>query len=101
MAYQPDIQRRFLLSLGLLSAAALLLLALRVLLSGSSRYWFVPGNLALAWISLIFAWLLTKELKKRRWLSWQNLVLTFLWLVFLPNTWYVLTDFVHVYPNGE
>jgi len=23
------------------------------------------------------------------------------WLIFLPNTWYVLTDFVHVSTNGE
>jgi len=28
-------------------------------------------------------------------------LLTLLWLFFLPNSWYVLTDFIHVYPTGE
>jgi len=92
---------RYLASVGLLSAAAILLLAARVLLSGTVRYWFVPENLALAWIALFLAWLLAKELKNRRWLSWQNLGLTLLWLLFLPNTWYVLTDYIHIFPNGE
>jgi len=92
---------RYMISVGLLSAAAILLLAFRVLLTGTVRYWFVPENLALAWIALFLAWLLTKELKNRRWASWQNLGLTVLWLLFLPNTWYVLTDYIHIFPNGE
>lgn len=95
------LQRRFLWAVGLLSAADLLFLGLRVAITGSGRYWFVPENLALAWLSLGFVWLLVRDLKKRRWLSWQNLSLTALWLLFLPNTWYVLTDFIHVYPNAE
>jgi uncharacterized membrane protein len=101
MAHQSDLRRRYLLSVGLLSGASIFFLILRTLLSGTTRYWFIPENLALAWIGLFLAWLLTKELANRRWLSWQNFGLTFLWLVFLPNTWYVLTDFVHIYPNGE
>jgi uncharacterized membrane protein len=101
MPNQSDLRRRFLSAVGLLSAAVIFFLGLRTLLSGTTRYWFIPENLALAWISLFLAWLLTKELANRRWRSWQNLGLTFLWLIFLPNTWYVLTDFVHIYPTGE
>jgi uncharacterized membrane protein len=96
-----DLRGRYLASVGLLSAAAILLLGFRIVLSGTVRYWFVPENLALAWIALFLAWLLSKELKNRRWLSWQNLGLTVLWLLFLPNTWYVLTDYIHIFPNGE
>lgn len=55
----------------------------------------------LAWLGLVFGWLLIHQLKVTRWASWQNLCLSFLWLFFLPNTWYVLTDFIHVYPTGE
>jgi len=33
-------------------------------------------TMALAWIAIFLAWLLTKELKNRRWMSWQNLGLT-------------------------
>jgi len=96
-----DLRRRYLLAAGLLSGAAVSLLVLRILLTGSVRYWFVPENLALAWLSLVFAWWLSQRLNKHRWISWQNLGVTFLWLLFLPNTWYVLTDFIHIYPNGE
>jgi uncharacterized membrane protein len=92
---------RYLLSVGLLSAATIFLLAVRVLLSGTARYWFIPENLALAWASFLVAWIISRELTIRRWSSWQNQALTFLWVIVLPNAWYVLTDFVHIYPNGE
>jgi uncharacterized membrane protein len=95
------LRSRFLAAAGLLSGAAVVLLLFRILLTGSTRYWFIPENLALAWLSLVYAAALSKELKNRRWLSWQNLAITALWLLFVPNTWYVLTDFIHVYPNGE
>ena len=101
MRRHADLRDRYLASVGLLSAAAIILLGFRIVLSGTVRYWFVPENLALAWIALFLAWLLAKELKNRRWLSWQNLGLTVLWLLFLPNTWYVLTDYIHIFPNGE
>jgi uncharacterized membrane protein len=101
MRRQSDLKARYLISVGLLSAAAIFFLGFRVLLTGTVRYWFIPENLALAWIGLFLAWLLTKELKNRRWLSWQNLGLTALWLMFLPNTWYVLTDYIHIVPTAE
>lgn len=93
--------KRFVQAVAVLVAATLALLALRILVTGTTRYWFIPENLALAAISPAFAWLLTKELKNRRWLSWQNISISFLWLVFLPNSWYVLTDFIHIFPTGE
>ena len=101
MARAPDVKGRFFLAAGLLSVATIFLLSFRVLLSGTTRYWFIPENLLLAWVALFMAWLLCNNLNNQRWLSWKNLLLTFLWLIFLPNTWYVLTDFVHIYPNGE
>lgn len=97
----PETGKRFLLAAVLMSLADMALLGVRILITGTARYWFVPENLALAWLSLAFAWLLVMGLQRRRWLSWQGLGLTALWLLFLPNTWYVLTDFIHVYPNGE
>ena len=101
MPQRSETLSRFLLSVSLLSAATLFLFGFRVLLSGSARYWFIPENLALSWISFLLAWLIHRGIKRRRWSSWQNLALTFLWLIFLPNAWYVLTDFVHIFPNGE
>ena len=88
-------------SVGALSLLCLALLGLRVAATGSTRYLFIPGNLALAWASLLSSLILIDRLKHQRWLAWQNLVLSALWLFLLPNAWYVLTDFLHVYATGE
>ena len=88
-------------SVGLISLLCLSLFGLRMIVTGTGRYWFVPENLALAWAGLFFAWVLVNRLKTSPWRSWQNIALSVLWLIFLPNTWYVLTDFVHVFATGE
>jgi len=87
--------------MGLLSLMCLGLFGLRVLVTGSTRYVFIPGNLVLAWVGLFMMVILVRRLKASRWQSWQNIFFALAWLVFLPNAWYVLTDFIHVYPNGE
>lgn len=101
MILRTEVERRFVQSLATLSVLCLALLALRGLISGTTRYWFIPENLFLAWFGLIFGWLLVRQLESKPWKSWQNISLSILWLVFLPNTWYVLTDFLHVYYTGE
>jgi len=95
------VEKKYTQSLGLLSGLCVALFGVRVILTGALHLWFVLWNLALAWISLVIIWILANRLKKSRWLSWQNVSLSALWLIFLPNTWYVLTDFVHVSTNGE
>lgn len=94
-------EKKFLVSAGVLSLLCLAFFCGRVVLSGVARYVYVPENLALAWIALLFAWLLKDQLTKRKWLSWQNVALSLLWLIFVPNAWYVLTDFIHVESHGE
>jgi uncharacterized membrane protein len=59
-------------------------------------YWFLNWNLFLAWVPLGFAIWLKHYLKKNTWLSWQALVLSLLWLGFLPNSFYMVTDLIHL-----
>lgn len=92
---------RLLPALVLLSLFCLVLLVARLFITGTFRFWFIPENLALAWLSLFFGWLLILGLGRWRWFSWQNVALSLAWLVFLPNSWYVLTDFLHVFSTGE
>ncbi|MGA3150632.1 MAG: DUF1361 domain-containing protein [Candidatus Saccharimonadales bacterium] len=96
-----ETEKRCLRALGVISGLSLAFFVVRVILTGSSYYSFIPWNLLLAWLGLVFGWLLVRQLKITRWASWQNIALSLLWLFFLPNTWYVLTDFVHVYATGE
>ncbi|OVE79041.1 hypothetical protein BVY00_01410 [bacterium G20] len=96
-----SVEVRYLQMLSLLSALCLGLFGFRLLATDVSRYWFVPENLLLAWLALLFGWLVVRQLDTERWINWRALVLTIFWLLFLPNAWYVMTDFIHVFNTGE
>jgi uncharacterized membrane protein len=58
-------------------------------------FWFLLYNLALAFIAPLVAWWLIHRLETKPWLSFSNIVLTLLWLGFLPNSFYMITDLIH------
>lgn len=95
------VMARFLEAEALLTLLCLLLLVFRAINTSTLRYWFIPANLVLAWGGLFFSLALVAGHHRWRWLNWKNLLLLLAWLFFLPNTWYTLTDFIHVYPTGE
>lgn len=80
---------------------SLLLYWLRVIGAQDFRYYFLFWNLALAWLPLGFALWLKRRLLMSRWLSAVNITLTLLWLVFLPNSFYILSDLIHLSNTGE
>ncbi len=92
---------RLIKALAVSNAVSLALFGLRVLGAENFRFWFLFWNLALAWIPLLLATMLSRSLKKQRWLSWKNIGLSLLWLGFLPNSFYILSDLIHVRPTGE
>jgi uncharacterized membrane protein len=94
-------QKRFSLAVGMLTVADVVLLIFRMMLTGTHTYSFIPWNLFLAWLSFIIAGVLARSLEHSHWSSLKNILLSILWLGFLPNTWYVLTDFIHVAPTAE
>ena len=101
MNFLSEVERRFVQSSFLLSGLCIVFFVYRLILTGNWRFSFIFANLTLAWLGIIFAWLLAKRLKNNSWITWQSITLTVLWLIFLPNTWYLLTDFLHVKPTGE
>ncbi|HTH72470.1 MAG TPA: DUF1361 domain-containing protein [Candidatus Pristimantibacillus sp.] len=62
----------------------------------SAALGYLIWNLALAWIPLFLAVWLELVLRDRLWSSWLGLLATVIWLGFLPNSFYVLSDFVHL-----
>jgi uncharacterized membrane protein len=62
----------------------------------SSEYSYLIWNLFLAWLPLLFAVRLTAVLKKKLWSSWEGLVTSVAWLIFLPNSFYMISDFIHL-----
>lgn len=94
-------QRRLIYAVLLVNTFSIVLYLIRVAGTGSFRYWFMIWNLVLAWLPLFFAWWLTTELRRGRWLSVKNLGLTTLWLLFLPNSFYLVSDLIHLQTTGE
>ncbi len=90
---------RFALSLFTLSLVACGLLFARVLSSDSMRYVFLTWNLILATIPL--GWLLVRRVRRYGWSGWAQIVLTIVWVLFLPNSFYLITDFIHVRATYE
>jgi len=88
--------KRFILSLFGVAGFAVLMVLARYLESDSSRFLFLIWNLALAAVAPLLAWWLVHRVRSGGWLQWQQLVLTLLWLVFLPNSFYIVTDFIHL-----
>lgn len=62
----------------------------------SMTYWYLLWNLFLAWVPLMLAFLLLKTSRRQRWSSWPSIALTLLWLGFLPNSFYMVSDYIHL-----
>ena len=79
-----------------LSVLACILLACRAVWTGSPRLLFLPWNLFLAWVPYGLA-LLTRQLAAVIPPGRGRLLIpTGLWLLFLPNAPYILTDLIHL-----
>lgn len=89
------------LALMLSSFVSVGLYFVRVVDTGNFRYWFLLWNLVLGWLPLLFAWKLKSSLKTSLWSRPKNLLLSVLWLLFLPNSFYILSDLIHLHDSGE
>ncbi len=65
-------------------------------LDRSLYYDYLIWNLFLAWLPLIFAYRLAVVLQRKLWSSWEAMGMSMLWLVFLPNSFYMISDFIHL-----
>jgi uncharacterized membrane protein len=92
---------RFVASLVTLSLVGVLLLIARVIESDSLRYVFLFWNLMLAALPALLAWWLVQRIREHGWLRWQQLALTAVWVGFLPNSFYLVTDFIHLRQTYE
>ncbi len=70
---------------------SLLLYAFRVWYTGSFLFLFIPWNLFLAWLPLLFSSMI-KDAKP----TMRNMIFFSLWLLFFPNAPYLITDLFHL-----
>lgn len=63
---------------------------------GGEAYSYMVWNLFLAWLPLLFILWLYGTLQRKRWSSWEGIIVSLLWLFFLPNSFYIVSDLIHI-----
>jgi len=74
----------------------LALYAYSVVSSRQINYLYLIVNLLLATAPLLIVWRLNYLLSIKRWSSWEALLTTFVWIIFLPNSFYMISDYIHL-----
>lgn len=89
-------RERVVAALAGLTLVSLALYGIGAIQNRSLQFSYLVWNLFLAWLPFLVVAVLLQQLRTRLWSSWQLLVLTFLWLILLPNSFYMISDFVHI-----
>jgi uncharacterized membrane protein len=87
---------QFILALGFSTVVSLGLFIYSAWRNHSLLSDYLIWNLFLAWLPLVFAIRLIQVLRHKLWSSWEGLTWSVLWIVFLPNSFYMISDFIHV-----
>ncbi|MCA9875059.1 MAG: DUF1361 domain-containing protein [Anaerolineales bacterium] len=82
------------LALAFASSMAVMLVVLRLMYTGELYFAFLVWNLFLAWLPFLFAMVVYGGGERPLVLG----VMGPLWLLFLPNALYLVTDLIHLYP---
>lgn len=96
MKQRLSARRRVVYSLVGLTAVSLVLYAVEVHRLGDARYSYLIWNLFLAWLPLVLAGWLLRLLRTRLWSSWLPVLVTFVWFMLLPNSFYMISDYIHI-----
>ncbi len=73
----------------------IVLLATRQAYDGNTKYFFIVANVALAWLAWLAGVGFLSLGRSKKWLP-VTILLGAVWIAMLPNTFYVITDFIHV-----
>jgi uncharacterized membrane protein len=79
-----------------LSGLSMLLMFIGVMRGNGWQDWYLIWNLFLAWIPMILGYALVRQLRHKAWSSWTGISLTLAWLLFLPNSFYMVSDYIHL-----
>jgi uncharacterized membrane protein len=79
-----------------LSAFCILLMVMSFVRTSNITYFFLGWNLFLAWVPLILAKIWSHRLQIKPLKKWKSIVMFGLWLLFFPNSPYLITDLVHL-----
>lgn len=89
-------RERVVASLAGLTAVSVALFIIGAIANRSLQFDYLLWNLFLAWLPLVVVAFLLRNLRRHLWSSGGPLLLTLLWLLLLPNSFYMISDFVHI-----
>lgn len=89
-------KKQFALALGYATLVSIGLYSYGALRNHSLEYSYLPWNLFLAWLPLVLAVWLARILDTQLWSSWKALGVSVAWLLFLPNSFYMISDYIHL-----
>lgn len=95
LTYYGNIRKKEVIVFATLTIFCLLLVLIRAKVTQSVFFFFLIWNLFLAFIPYLISFFLLTSItfQERRFLRIGTL---FIWLLFLPNSFYLITDFVHL-----
>lgn len=89
-------RKQFAQALGYATLVSVGLYVYGALRSHNLDYGYLLWNLFLAWLPLGLALWLARILKTQLWSSWRALAVSVAWLLFLPNSFYMISDYIHL-----
>lgn len=89
------------LPLGVATIVSAGLLETESLAYGETTHQYLLWNLFLSWLPLVLALWLRRILRDNLWSSWLALFVTTAWLLLLPNSFYMVSDFIHLNDLSE
>jgi uncharacterized membrane protein len=91
--------RKMLVVLCFFSFIASAMLVARLFLTGSTALGFLLWNLMLAWVPIAASLWFVPTGRSHRPITSASLLI--IWFLFLPNTFYILSDFIHLRAYGD
>ena len=89
MKWRQAPRNQYILALGFSTLVSIGLFAYGAWRNHSLEFNYLLWNLMLAWLPLVFAVRLVSVLQRKLWSSWEALGWSLLWLLFLPNSFYM------------
>lgn len=85
----------------LMNLSSFVLFGANAINKGEPEFSYLLWNLALAWVPFLAALWVERIVQRQSWSSWPALFATAVWLFFLPNAFYMISDFVHLRDVAE
>lgn len=87
---------RYLVGVSTATLVSVGLLIVESIVDGNLIHSYLLWNLFLAWLPLLLSYRLQGVLTRKVWSSWEGLLVTVAWIAFLPNSFYMVSDFIHL-----